>query len=90
MGSTGELAQLAIVPNKIKKTKNYSYPTDLIKTIPLENKSSKFEQTKNSPQHVKPCGVTAIADVLEAGPELSPKCKTGKFCIKTSSIKVPK
>ena len=36
------------------------------------------------------CGVTAVAAVLEAGPELSPKCKTGKGCIKTSSIKLPK
>ncbi len=90
MGSTGELGQLATVPNKIKRTKNNSYPTDPIKTIPLENNASKLKQTKNSPQHVKPCGVTAVAAVLEAGSELSPKCKTGKGCIKTSSIKLPK
>jgi hypothetical protein len=27
----GELGKLAVVPNKIKKTKNNSYPTDPIK-----------------------------------------------------------
>jgi hypothetical protein len=91
LGSTGELKHLANVPNKIKITKNNSFPTNPIETIPLENNSIKSEQTKeNSPQHVKPCGVTAIAAVLEAGPELIPKCKTGKFCIETSSIKLPK
>jgi len=92
LGSTGELAQLAIVPNEIKKTKNNSYPTDPIKTIPLKNiNSSKLEQNKNSPQHdTKSCGVTAVVAVLEAGPELCPKCKTGRGCIKTSSIKFPK
>ena len=90
MGSTGKLGHLATVPNKIERTKKNSYPTDPIKTIPLENNSSKLEQTKNSPRHIKPCGVTAIVAVLEAGPELSPKCKTGKGYIKTSSIKLLK
>jgi hypothetical protein len=80
LGSTGELGHVANVPNKIKKTENNSYPTDLIKTIPLEvNHSSFLEQKKNSPQHV-PCGVTAVAAVLKAGPELHPECKNGKFC----------
>ena len=50
--------------------------------------SSKLEQNKNS-QH-DTCGVTAVSAVLEAGPELRPKCKTGKFCIKTRSKKNPK
>ena len=61
----------------IKRTKNNSYQTDPIKTIPLKvNNSSKLEQNKNSPQHDNTCGVTAVAAVLEAGPELCPKCKT--------------
>ena len=50
--------------------------------------ASKLEQNKNF-QH-DTCGVTAVAAVLEAGPELCPKCKTGKDCIKNSSIKLPK
>ena len=66
----GELANIANVANKIKKRKFESYPTDPIKTIPLEvNHSSFLEQKKHSPQHV-PCGVTAVAAVLEVGPEL--------------------
>jgi hypothetical protein len=86
LGSTGELRHVANVPNKIKRTKNNSYLINPIKTIPLEViHASKLEQNKNS-QH-DTCGVTAVAAVQEAGPELRPKCKTGKFCIKTSSKK---
>ena len=48
-------------------------------------RASKLEQNKNFQYDT--CGVTAVAAVLEAGPELCPKCKTGKFCIKTSSKK---
>ena len=85
MGSTGELGHVANVPSKIKSTKNNSYPSDPIKTILLEViHDSKLEQNKNSHDT---CGVTAVAAVLEAGPELCPKCKTGKLCIKTSSKK---
>ena len=70
---------------RFKKKKNNSYPSDPIKTIPLEViHASKLEQNKNSHDT---CGVTAVAAVLEAGPELRPKCKTGKFCIKTSRKK---
>ena len=86
LDSTGELEHVANVLNKIKKTKNNSYPTNPIKTILLEViHASKLEKNKNS-QH-DTFGVTAIAAVQEAGPELCPKCKTGKFCIKTSSKK---
>ena len=68
------------------KNNNNSYPSNPIKTIPLEViHASKLEKNKNF-QH-DTCGVTAVADVLEASPELRPKCKTGKFCIKTSSKK---
>jgi hypothetical protein len=91
LGSTRKLGQLATVPNKIKRTKNNSYPTNPIKTILLTiNNSSKFKQNKNSPQHDNTCGVTAIVAVLVAGPEICPKCKTGKVCIKNSIIKLPK
>ena len=86
-----ELGQLATVPNKTKRTKNNSYPANPIKTIPLTvYNSSKLEQTKNAPQHGQPCGVAAVVAVLDAGPELSPKCKTGNGFIKTSSIKLTK
>ena len=86
LGSTEEQGHIANVPYKIKKTKNNSYSSDPIKTIPLEViHASKLEQNENS-QH-NTCGVTAIAAVLETGPELCLKCKPGKFCIKTSSKK---
>jgi hypothetical protein len=51
------------------------------------NYSSFLGQKKNSPQHV-PCGVTAVAAVLEAGPELCPKFQNAKKC--KSGKKVPK
>ena len=69
----GELAHIANVAHKTNKRKIESYPTNLIKTIPLDvNHSSFLEQKKNSPQD-ETCGVTAVAAVLEAGPELCPK-----------------
>ena len=65
------------------------YPYYPIKTILLEViHANKLEQNKNF-QH-DTCGVTAEAALLEAGPELCPKCKTGKFRIKTSRKKLPK
>ena len=67
LGSTGELIHVAHVTNKNKKLKIDSYPTDPIKTTPLDNNNSSFlEQKKNSPQHV-PCRVTAVAAVVKAG-----------------------
>ena len=82
LDSTGELAHIENVAHKIDKRKTESYPTNLIKTIPLDvNHSSFLEQKKNSPQH-DTCGVTAVAAVLEAGPELCPKRKKmkNKYC----------
>ena len=71
----GELSHEENVTHKINKRKIESYPTDPIKTIPLDvNHSSFLGQKKNSPQH-ETCGVTAVAAVLEAGSELCPKCK---------------
>ena len=83
----GELVNIANVAHKTNKIE--SYPTDPIKTIPLDvNHSSFLEQKKNSPQH-DTCGVTALAAVLAAGPELCPKIKKmkNKYC--KSSIKAP-
>jgi len=75
LGSTGELGHIANVAHKTNKRKIESYPTDPIKTIPLDvNHSSFLEQKNNSPQH-DTCEVKAVAAVLEAGPELCPKCK---------------
>ena len=69
----GELAHIENVAHKTNKRQIESYPPDPIKTILLDvNHTSLLEQTKNSPQH-DTCGVTAVAAVLEAGPELSPK-----------------
>ena len=75
----GELAHIAHVAQKINN-KIESYLTNPIKTILLDvNHTSLLEQTKNSPQH-DTCGVTAVAAVLEAGLELSPKkCKKINF-----------
>ena len=47
------------------------------------NNSSFLEQKKNSSQH-DTCGVTAMAAVLEAGPELCPKCKNKNKYFKSS------
>ena len=44
--STGELVHVAHVTNKTKKRKFESYPTDPIKTIPLEVKNSSFLEQK--------------------------------------------
>ena len=76
----GELAHIANVAHKTNKRKIESYPTNLIKTITLDVNHYSFLEKKNSPQH-DTCGVTALAAVLEAGPEISPKkCKKIKYC----------
>jgi hypothetical protein len=60
------------------KQKIKSYPPNTIKTIPLNvNHSSFLGQKKNSPQH-ETWGLTAVAAVLETGPELCPQCKNKK------------
>ena len=53
LDSTGELAHIANVTNKINKRKIESYPTNMIKTIPLEvNHSSFLEQKKTPPNMI--------------------------------------
>ena len=51
LDSTGELAHIANVTHKCNKIKIESYPTNPIKTIPLDvNHSSFLEQKNNSPK----------------------------------------
>ena len=49
LDSTGELVHIAHETNKTKKLKFESYPTNPIKTIPLDNNSSSFLEQKKLP-----------------------------------------
>ena len=53
LDSMGELAHIANVAHKTNKRKIESYPTDLIKTIPLDvNHSSFLEQNRTPPNMI--------------------------------------
>ena len=49
LDGTGELVHLAYVTHKTKKRKFEFYPTNPIKTIPLDNNNSRFLEQKKTP-----------------------------------------
>ena len=84
-----ELAHIENVAHKTNERTIESYPPNPVKTILLDVNHSSFLEQKNTSLQHDTFGVTAVAAVLEAGPELCPKSKNlkSKYC--KSSRKAP-